>query len=154
MGHVDAHGNLVLHHLHEFAEGGIFVGLDQSVLSLRGLTTALRLPILYHVDDKTDFEQVGILGHRAELLAELLLGCVVEVGPEVVSLVSLRVAPAVARLFAGLPTLLLELLSVENEKVDLAHKHEVRKRVFHGDRVLCVVARLQNLLTRQIEHSE
>ena len=82
MTHIYAHGHLVLHHLHKLSKRRIFRGLYQVILPGRILSIVVPVPIVYHVGDQADFQQVPILRHLAEFESELLLGRIVEVGAE------------------------------------------------------------------------
>ena len=67
--------HLVLHHLHEFAESCILVRVYHVALQV----LCVVITVFDHVSDQADFEQVFVLGHLSELLAEVKLGCVVEI---------------------------------------------------------------------------
>ncbi len=58
MTHIDAHRNLVCHHLHKLAESLIFTRVDQMILViiLVGVRPSIIvLSIIYHVRDETKF---------------------------------------------------------------------------------------------------
>jgi len=76
--HIDSHCYLVLHHLHELAEGSIFLGVYHVVLRLV-LTVRIVCVVIDHICNETDLKQIRVLGQGAELEAELLMCRVVEI---------------------------------------------------------------------------
>ena len=93
-----------------------------------------------------------ILCHLAEFESEFLLSRVVEITAEKSSFVRSFVLPTVTiwALFA----IVGKLLGIEDEKVDFSNYDQVGQWVLGRDRVLLVVAGLEDLLAWNLEYLE